>query len=353
MKFDFIIGNPPYQDETLGDNKGFAPPIYNKFIDESYRIADRVLLIHPGRFLFNAGSTPKDWNARMLNDSHLKVITYEPDCRVYFPNQDIKGGIAITYHDVKKEFGAISIFTPYEELNSILHKCFPTDQIHGLNEIAVSSYAYHFTDELHVDFPFAKYKEVDGKNVGRLSKGHDYDLKSNVFDSLPEVFLDSIPDKNNSEYIKMIGRQNNNRVYKYIKRKYISDVSNFEYYKIFIAKANGDGALGNIASPIIGEPGVGSTESFLSIGAFKTIEEVTNAKKYVVSKFARAMLGILKVTQDITPEKFKYVPLQNFTSKSDIDWSKSSSDIDKQLYKKYGLNAEEICFIETHVKEME
>ncbi len=74
--------------------------------------------------------------------------------------------------------------------------------------------------------------------------------------------------------------------------------------------------------------------------------------KYVKTKFARVMLGILKITQDNTRDKWKYVPLQDFTSSSDIDWTASIPDIDKQLYKKYNLDEKEINFIETHVKEM-
>ncbi len=65
------------------------------------------------------------------------------------------------------------------------------------------------------------------------------------------------------------------------------------------------------------------------------------------------LLGILKITQDNPPEKWKYVPLQDFTSSSDIDWSKSIAEIDQQLYAKYDLSDEEIDFIETHVKEMD
>lgn len=102
MKFDFIIGNPPYQDETLGDNKGFAPPIYHKFLENAYEIADAVEMIHPARFLFNAGSTPKEWNKRMLEDPHLKVLYYEQDSSKVFANTDIKGGVAITYHNKKR-----------------------------------------------------------------------------------------------------------------------------------------------------------------------------------------------------------------------------------------------------------
>ena len=75
--------------------------------------------------------------------------------------------------------------------------------------------------------------------------------------------------------------------------------------------------------------------------------------KYIKSKFARTMLGILKITQDNPPEKWRLVPLQDFSSQSDIDWSKSVPEIDRQLYAKYGLTKEEIDFIETHVKAME
>ena len=74
MKFDYVIGNPPYQDETLGDNKGFAPPVYNKFLDASYEIAEKVEMIHPARFLFNAGSTPKAWNEKMLRVSSSMTV---------------------------------------------------------------------------------------------------------------------------------------------------------------------------------------------------------------------------------------------------------------------------------------
>lgn len=92
MKFDFIIGNPPYQEEQEGDNKTYAPPIYHKFMDSAYKISDRVELIHPARFLFNAGSTPKPWNRERLNDPHFKVLWYEQNSSKVFSNTDIKGG---------------------------------------------------------------------------------------------------------------------------------------------------------------------------------------------------------------------------------------------------------------------
>ncbi len=123
MKFDFIIGNPPYQEEVEdSENKTFMPPVYNLFIDGAYELSDKVELIHPARFLFNAGQTPKAWNEKMLADTHLKVIHYEPDGSKVFPNTEIKGGLAITYHDKMHSYGAIEVFTKYDELNSILHK---------------------------------------------------------------------------------------------------------------------------------------------------------------------------------------------------------------------------------------
>lgn len=93
--------------------------------------------------------------------------------------------------------------------------------------------------------------------------------------------------------------------------------------------------------------------SFRSIGAFDTREEAENLLKYVKSKFFRTMVGVLKTTQDMPPRVFAYVPLQDFTTNSDIDWSKSVPEIDQQLYRKYNLSQDEIDFIETHVKSME
>lgn len=347
MKFDFCIGNPPYQDETLGENDNYAPQIYNVFIDEAYKIANAVELIHPGRFLFNAGSTPKAWNSKMLNDKHFHVLQYESDARTFFPNTSITGGIAISYHDHNKEFTPIEVYSSFPEVNTIRRKVVEKKGFSSFSEIVKSAYSYHFSEELYKQHPELK---------GVLSDGHDFDLKSNVFEKMPSIFSDT---KTEPNMLLIYGRQNNERTTKYIKAEYIISPDNIDYYKVFIAGA--DGAAGTIGKPVparicglptIGEKRVGSTESFLSIGRFSTKSEAEYALSYIKSKFSRFMLGILKATQAVTPDKWKYVPLQDFTSSSDIDWTKSISEIDKQLYKKYRLSAEEINFIETHVKEM-
>ena len=97
-----------------------------------------------------------------------------------------------------------------------------------------------------------------------------------------------------------------------------------------------------MSEPVIEGPGVGSTETFLSIGKFNTKEEAAAVEKYIKTKFARAMLSVLKVTQNGNKPVWRYVPLQDFTDKSDINWNTSIKKIDLQLYKKYNLTKEEI-----------
>ena len=123
------------------------------------------------------------------------------------------------------------------------------------------------------------------------------------------------------------------------------------------ASRNAGGMLGDKPALVTGyslllEPGIGVTQTFITIGAFETQAEGEACLKYIQSKFARVMLGILKVTQHNPRSTWKYVPSQDFTSGSDIDWSKSIPEIDAQLYAKYGLDADEIAFIESHVKPM-
>lgn len=342
--FDFAIGNPPYQEEFSSDgNKTYAAPVYNKFMDAAAEVATGVELIHPARFLFNAGSTPKAWNEKMLNDAHFKVMHYEENASKVFANTEIKGGVAITYQDSDKKFEPIIVFTKYPELNEILKSVKKHIDFKSMETIVVTRTAYRLTDKMHKEHPEA---------LGQLSKGHAYDMSTNIFERLPQIFFDSEPLDGN-KYIRILGRENNARAYKYIRVDYVNEPINLYYYKVVMPKANGSGSFGEIISmPLIMPPKTGTTETFISIGKFDNESEVENCLKYISAKFTRAMLGVLKTTQDLTPEKWRYVPQQNFSSSSDIDWSKSIHEIDQQLYKKYGLTDEEIQFIETNVKEM-
>lgn len=335
MKFDYVIGNPPYQ-ESRDDTKDI--PVYHGFMDAAYTVADRVELITPARFLFNAGATPKKWNEKMLLDKHLKVLSYKQKSDEVFAGTDIKGGVAVTFRDARKDYGAMEVFTSHPELNSIRNKI---GNARSISEIMILQLKFDL-DKLYRDYPEMR------NNIG--SEGRERRFTSNIFERV-SLFNDK---KVSDDYITVIGLENNKRITKYFPIKYIDNThKNLSKYKVLIPKSNGSGALGEtLSTPIIAEPFVGYTFSFIGIGGFDTRKEADNLMKYIKSKFARTGLGILKITQDNLPEKWRFVPLQDFTSKSDIDWSKSIHEIDLQLYKKYGLDANEIKFIETHVKEM-
>lgn len=351
MKFDYIIGNPPYQEEMEGTSDN---PIYNLFMDSVYLIGDKVELITPARFLFNAGKTPKAWNKKMLEDEHLLVVTYEPDGTRVFPNTDIKGGIVITLHDNSKKYGAIEVFTAFEELNGILRKVKPKI-LNPLSDVVFSPESYKFTPALYQDHPEIREMTTTfkGKEVPLISKGHDFDLTSNIFEKLSGiVFFETKPD-DSKEYVSIFGRQDNSRAIYYIDARYVAPHANLDYYKLLFPKSNGSGKFGEpMSMPAIGYPQMGHTQTFLSIGVFFTEQEALALMKYVQCKFVRTMLGILKVTQDNKKGVWRFVPQQDFTPNSDIDWTQSIADIDRQLYAKYGLDEKEIEFIETHVKEM-
>ena len=247
MKFDVVIGNPPYQEQTEGTSD---KPIYNYMMDGAEEISDKVCLITPARFLFNAGKTPKEWNRKKLNDPHFKVLYYEQDSSKVFPNTDIKGGVAITYRDNEQEFGEIGTFTAFPELNSIYHKVYEFDGFETFSDLIYAPESYKLTDKLHSDYPDAEKK---------LSKGHKYDVTTNIFDKLPEVFKSELSNGDMREdYIQIIGRENNARAYKWVRKDYINGPENLENYKVILPKANGTGAIGEVLStPLIGEPLIG------------------------------------------------------------------------------------------------
>ena len=340
MKFDFIIGNPPYQDETVGAQKQFAPPIYNLFMDESYRIADVVELIHPARFLFNAGGTPKEWNQKMLADPHFKVLMHEQDSSAIFPNTDIKGGVAVSYRDANSNFGPIGTYTSYRELNSILAKVKSHPDFAPFSNIIANRGLYRFAKLTYTEHP------------EEMAKISDSRIGASAFERISSLFFEDAP-SDGHEYVEFLGLLRAKRVYRWFRRDYFNPVSSFEKYKVLVPAANGSGALGEtLSTPVVAKPFTGHTETFMSIGSFDTESEAKACHKYVCTKFCRVMLGILKITQHNSPEKWAYVPLPDFTETSDINWSMPVPDIDKQFYKKYGLNQSEIDFIESHVKEM-
>ena len=340
VKIKAVVGNPPYQEVNEGNGNG-ANPLYHLFIDLGRKLSPIGSMIHPARFLFKAGKTPKDWNDKILSDPHFKVVDYWVKSIDVFNNVDVKGGIAATLWNENEKCGPIGFFSPYPEVRNILNKV-QSYNPQPFSDIVYPRDLYKLTDKLYTENPWLE---------GRQSQGHRLDIGSSIFDVFPELFLDDAPNK--SEYIGLYGLLGRDRVTKWIKRSYVKLPDNIDKFKVLVPKSNGSGAIGEMLStPVIGVPVIGHTLTFLSIGSFDEAAYAEACLKYIKTRFARLLLGTLKVTQDNPKDTWANVPMQDFTENSDIDWSKSVEEIDAQLYAKYHLSDEEISFIESMIKQM-
>ena len=311
-----------------------------------YAVAKKACFITPAKFLFNVGKTPKEWNKKMLNDEHLTVAMCEMDCTKIFSESKFEGGVVITYRDSEVEFGKIETFTPFPLLNKIRSKVVNATDFSSLSSIVYPQNKFNLK-KLYEDYPDCKEK------IG--SKGKEKRLTTSIFETI-DIFKTTATSESDISILGLIG---NNRVQRFINVKYLETHKNLKKYKIAIPKSNGSGAIGKvIPTPLIGEPVLlspysGFTQSFISMGAFDSYEEAQAILKYVKSKFARTLLGVLKATQDNNKDTWEFVPLQDFTANSQIKWDKSIVEIDQQLYAKYNLTEEEISFIESMIKPME
>lgn len=234
MKFDFVIGNPPYQEEAPGTSTS-DKPIYHLFMDAVYGVSEKVELITPARFLFDAGATPSAWNQKMLSDCHLKVLYYESDSSKVFPNTSIIGGIAVTYRDSQQMFQPIETFIAYAELASILKKVKPFLSLNQSLDTIIQTQTKFNLDMLNEAIP----------GLNRTDKR----LESNIFKL--DIFT-NVPQK--ADDFKIIGLADNKRAYRYVERKYIetSETSNLDKYKIILSKSNGaSGTLGSEPARLI------------------------------------------------------------------------------------------------------
>lgn len=360
MKFHAVVGNPPYQESTEGYNR--QEPIYQYFYDSAESIGDKYCLISPARFLFNAGLTKKSWNQKMLNNPNIRVIYYNPDSNEVFRNTDIKGGVAAIYFDRNKQFGAIKKFIPDDNLRNIashfddnLERNLPSIMFGGrsdlkFNDVFLNDYPNSIADRL-------SRIQLRHPEVTSLGPNEEYELKSSAFEVLDYVFETEKP-HDPENYYRILGLYKGKRQWKWIKKRYLNTRypanNNIDKYKVFVPKANGSGSFGEaLSSPVISGPLESATPTFISIGSFNTENEARNVLKYLKTKLLRCLLSILKITQDNPPTKWSFIPIQDFSNKSDIDWSKSISEIDQQLYKKYNLSKKEIAYIEEKVQPMD
>lgn len=340
MKFDAIVGNPPYQ-EIDGGHGSSSTAIYDKFVKLAKTCNPRYFsMIMPSRW-FSGGKGLDSFRNEMISDRHIRVLhdyLSSSDC---FPSVQIEGGICYFVWDKDSE-GKCTVVshTGQDKASSIeRYLCEDNDDIFVRNADAFSIIK-HIKAEM-------------SKSFGDLV------LARNPFGvfSIDNYIIENCDSKGYSVF----GRFNGNRQVKYLSRDFTvtknQDLINS--YKVFVSKA--DGAAGQIGNPIpakiigkaeLGTPRMICTETFLAIAPLINEKEAKNIVTYMSTKFFRFCVGIRK-NKNMTRDTYSDTPMQDFSENSDIDWSKSVPEIDKQLYAKYKLSLDEISFIETMIKPME
>lgn len=342
VNFGAVVGNPPYQESIKGTSD---KQIYNNFMEIGYDISGLAVFISPGKFLFNAGKTPKKWNKKMLNDEHVYVARYESDSRIMFPSVALSSSIVITVRDIKNIFKPIKKFYQDENVRNVVNKVVNNNNFSSIVSDIFLQTKFNL-DALYKDYPNVREKIGTERRLitSILQNGYDFFEK----------------EKTNENEIKIYGNNKNGKLTsKFIDKKYISiSDNNLCGWKIILAATNGAaGNLGKQPVNIIGEPRIiennaGFTQTFISIGNYNCKRDVACLEKYLRTKFVRYLIGSLKATQRLNKEVFDNVPIQDFTNQSDIDWTKSIDEIDKQLFDKYDLSDEEREHIKISIKEM-
>lgn len=331
MKFTAVVGNPPYQ--VTGDNNNRSLPLYHLFVDLANGIQpDYVSLIMPSRW-FMPSVLQGDFTERMLHDTSISKMCDYSDATECFPAVEIKGGICYVLFD-KKHDGPCEIKT--------------ID-----NGIIYNSTRYLYNER--IPNVFIRYEH--GLNV--LEKIHK--ISHNMLSS---IVSSQNPFGFNSKVVGVSKRTTNTEVIilskfrtkGYIERAEVTLRADLiDTWKLLTPIAGDGGALPNrvTGKPFVSKPGECCNGTYMVVGPFNSKEEALAAQKYLYGKFSRFMVASIQYTQNTKSDSYNAVPLQDFTSASDIDWSKSIPEIDKQLYRKYNLSSDEIAFIEKMIKPME
>ena len=341
MKFDFVIGNPPYQEEVSEgeNNTALAKQLFPFFIQESVKQAnDSVVLVTPARWFAGDAQDKSFVKLRefLRENNHISSLVYYPDGKDVFPGVTIKGGVC--YFTYQMDHKGDVRFTTVEDQGTVTLSRPLFEE--GLDIV--------ITDPVKISV-LLKVQKKTTKYLTDITKGR------NAFGIIgKEDIVESISSKSPFDGCCIL-RLKSDEI-RYIQENAVTkSIDVFNSYKVFISKSAGAPNTDHkiIGKAYIGEPKSACTDSLIPIGCFPNKEAACCLQKYLATKFLRYLVSIMKVSQNVTQIVYKFVPLQDFTSGSDVIWSKSVPEIDQQLYRKYNLSDEEIAFIESHVKEME
>lgn len=342
MNFDLVIGNPPYQ-QADGGAAASAKPIYQEFVNIAKEVSTKyVSMIMPARW-YTGGKGLDEFRASMLTDKHIKLLyDYQRPDEV-FPDTNNRGGLCfivrdnnfdntLTLPEVVSNRGNQEIVSQVRSIRTDDLEMFIRHQeaISVLKKVTENISFASLSDAISARRPFG----IDGniiKDIAVFKKQKNPRFSIICYgrsSSLGYITLSTV--KNNSEWI--------NR------------------WKVFMPYANNIGTELNDdnLNAFVGQPNSVATETFLVVGADLSLDENSAQALvlYLRTRFVRFMHSLAKASQHATSKTYRFVPLQDFTEQSDIDWGKSAGEIDKQLYAKYGLSEEEIAFIEGTIKAM-
>ena len=333
MKFNAIVGNPPYQIMDGGTDRG-AVPIYQNFVKVAQKLSPNYIsMIMPARW-YAGGRGLDEFRASLLADKHLSILYDYDTSKNLFPTVDIAGGLCFFLWDssyiglcnvynvgvrsteqMMRNLGEFGVFVRSNAAIPILKKITHISKSF-LNDMVLSINPFGFRT-----FFRGKENKEDGDIRILTSEGWGYVQRNDV--------------KKNTELIDcykvLVGR--------FVPSNGELNVKPGEGYRV-------------ITTPQIINPGEINTETYIDVAALPTKTEAINYTRYLYAKFARFLLKQSVTSLNVTKECFAFVPIQDFTSSSDIDWSVSIEDIDKQLYQKYNLSDEEIALIEKTIKLM-
>ncbi len=343
VKIEAVVGNPPYQ---VGDGgaQASARPIYHNFVDVTKTLYPRKFtMIMPSRW-YAGGKGLDDFRNDMLNDNCVEQLDDFLHPEEIFPDTNNRGGIC--YFLWNSEFDNI---VSNVKVNSHNGNGYVNSTLRSMKTRDLDIF---IRDSIGVDI---LNKVIPDENVDVMSNyvspRKPFGIESNIINS-------DRWSKNKNDFDVSIKCYGKGKQLGYI--SVLEKTNHNEWicvWKIYTPRANNIGTELNDdnLNTFIGEPNSICTEAYISIGAELNLNMISasNMTNYFKTKFLRFLHGLAKASQDASRKTYKFIPLQDFTNSSDIDWSKSIEEIDKQLYSKYNLTPQEINHIENKIKPME